>query len=120
VDARGYGFRVPALLVSSWAKRGYVDSTTLDFTSVPKFIEQNWGLRPLAARDARANSFMNAFDFERGPRQPFFLDTVRNPVAPVEPKRPAIYAAYAAALTIPFVLIAFAFLRTRRLGGPAL
>ena len=55
VDPYGYGFRVPALLVSPWARHGYVDHTQLDFTSMLKFIEENWGLAPLAARDAAAH-----------------------------------------------------------------
>jgi phospholipase C len=66
----GYGFRVPALLVSPYARRGHVDGTRLDTTSILKFIEDNWGLRPLGARDARANSFRAAFDFSRAPRRP--------------------------------------------------
>jgi phospholipase C len=119
VDERGYGFRAPALLVSAWAKRGQVNSTTLDFASAPKFIEENWSLRPLASRDAKANSFMSAFDFEHGPRSPIFLNTIRNPVIPVEPKRGVIYVAYASALTIPAVLIALAFVRMRRFAEAA-
>jgi phospholipase C len=115
VDDRGYGFRVPALLVSAWAKRGYVDSTQLDYTSALKFIELNWGVRPLASRDRNAKTFMNAFDFQRGPRPPIFLNTIRNPVAPIEPKRPVIYFAYGSALAIPLVLITVAFARMRRL-----
>ena len=48
VDENGYGFRVPALLVSAYARRGYVDHTQLDFTSILKFIEENWDVEPLA------------------------------------------------------------------------
>jgi phospholipase C len=117
VDERGYGFRVPTLLVSAWAKRGHVESTALDFASVPKFIEENWDLRPLATRDAKSNSFMSAFDFTNGPRQAVFLNTVRNPTTLAEPKRGVIYMAYAAALAIPAALIGIAFLRMRRLAG---
>ena len=50
VDRYGYGFRVPALLVSPFARRGRVDHTTLDFTSMLKFIEHNWHLKPLTGR----------------------------------------------------------------------
>ncbi len=57
VDEYGYGFRVPAFLVSPYAKKGYIDNTQLDYTSVLKFIQENHGLQPLAARDAKANSF---------------------------------------------------------------
>ena len=65
VDAFGYGFRVPAFLVSSFAREGHIDSTVMDFSSIPRFIEENWGLEPIAERDAAANTFMLAFDFER-------------------------------------------------------
>ena len=51
-----------------YARRGYVDSTTLDFTSVLKFIEENWDLEPLAERDRGAKTFMDAFDFTQPPR----------------------------------------------------
>jgi phospholipase C len=115
VDSRGYGFRVPALLVSAWAKRGYVDSTQLDYTSALKFIEENWSLRPLASRDAKAKSFMSAFDFERGAREPIFVNGLRIEVKPIEPKREVIYVAYGAALAIPVFLIAFASRRLRRM-----
>ena len=51
VDEFGYGFRVPAMLVSPYAKQGYVDSTVLDHTSILKFIEDELG--PCAAGQAR-------------------------------------------------------------------
>ena len=51
IDGFGYGFRVPAILVSPYARHGYVDHTTLDFTSGLKFIEENWGVAPLTRRD---------------------------------------------------------------------
>jgi phospholipase C len=68
VDRSGYGFRVPALLVSPYARKGHVDHTHLDFTSMLKFIEQNWGVEPLASRDKRAHSIASAFDFRAPPR----------------------------------------------------
>ena len=70
VDAYGYGFRVPALLVSPYARRATSTTRTLDFTSMLKFIEDNWGLAPLADRDARPNSIAGAFDFTQAPRPP--------------------------------------------------
>jgi phospholipase C len=76
-------------------------------------------VRPLASRDRRAKTFMSAFDFQRGPRPPIFLNTIRNPVAPIEPKRPVIYFAYGSALAIPLVLITVAFARMRRLAKAA-
>ena len=49
-----YGFRVPAVIVSPYARPGYVCSSTLDHTSVLKLIEHKWNLPPLTRRDAAA------------------------------------------------------------------
>ena len=57
VDSYGYGFRVPALLVSPYARRGYVDSTRLDTTSILRFIERQLGARAAGPTRRRANSF---------------------------------------------------------------
>jgi phospholipase C len=65
-----YGFRVPTLLISPFAKTGYVDSTLYDVTSILKFIEYNYGLPPLSARDANANNLLNAFNFSQTAREP--------------------------------------------------
>ena len=48
-------------------KRGFVDSTFYDHTSILKFIEWRWRLAPLTARDAAANNLLPAFDFTRAP-----------------------------------------------------
>ena len=109
VDAAGYGFRVPALLVSPYARRGHVDGTRLDTTSILKFIEDNWGLKPLARRDARAGSLRGAFDFSRPAREPSIIAATRPAAEPREPRRWVIYLAYGSALLLSGVLIALAF-----------
>lgn len=122
VDSYGYGFRVPALLVSPYARRSYVDSTELDYTSILKFIELNWDLEPLAERDANANSLDAAFDFSQPPREPNIVAWDRpSTEAAVEPRREVIYTAYGAALVVPALLIGWAafdtFRRNRRING---
>jgi phospholipase C len=115
VDPSGYGFRVPALLVSPYARRGFVDETPLDFTSMIRFITTNWGLQPLAPRDASAQTFMDAFDFANPGRPPVFLAATRDVNASrVEPKRAIIFLAYGIALVAAIALIGIAALRTRR------
>ena len=47
-----YGFRVPAVVVSPYARPDYVCREVLDHTSVLKLVEQKWNLPPLTARDA--------------------------------------------------------------------
>ena len=63
------GLRVPAILVSPYARVGAIDATPSDPESALRFIEQNWGLAPLTARDADAASLAGAFDFAAAPRQ---------------------------------------------------
>jgi phospholipase C len=66
-DIMGLGPRVPMLIISPWAKEGYIDSTTYEFSSVVKFMEDTLGLRCMTPRDCGANNMMNAFDFEQAP-----------------------------------------------------
>jgi phospholipase C len=67
VDRWGPGSRVPTVVISPYAKRGFVDHTLYDMTSILKFIETRWKLRPLSARDAQANDMTAAFDFTQTP-----------------------------------------------------
>jgi phospholipase C len=61
------GFRVPAVIVSPYAKPDYVTSTVYDHTSILKLIERKWNLPPLTRRDAEANDPLDALDFQRPP-----------------------------------------------------
>lgn len=56
------GFRVPCLLISPFARRGYVSHDVYDHTSVLKMIEWRWGLQPLSVRDANAKNLADALD----------------------------------------------------------
>ena len=115
IDGFGYGFRVPALLVSPYARHGYVDHTTLDFTSGLKFIEENWGLAPLTRRDATATSIAGAFDFNQTPRPASIIPATRKVTPPVVAKRSIIYPAYSLGAALVLLLILVAAFRTRRM-----
>jgi phospholipase C len=67
---RGYGFRVPALIISPYVKHGFIDHTFYSIESTLKFIEWRFGLTPLNQRDASANNLLNAFDFGQTTKQP--------------------------------------------------
>ncbi len=71
-DAYGCGTRVPALLVSPWARKGYIDHRIADTTSVLALIEARFGLAPLQQRDARAYNLLDGLDFGQKPRAPAF------------------------------------------------
>jgi phospholipase C len=73
VDAYGYGFRVPCIVISPYAKPGYIDNTQADFTSILKFIETTWSLPTLSTRDGAASNLTEAFNFAAAPRSPLVL-----------------------------------------------
>jgi phospholipase C len=75
VDKFGLGFRVPTLVVSPWAKHGFVDHTVYEFASMLKLAEQNFNLATLGTRDVKANDMMNSFDFNQQPQPPLILPT---------------------------------------------
>jgi phospholipase C len=117
VDASGYGFRVPALLVSPYARRGHVDHTQLDHTAGIKFIEENWGLEPLADRDAAAKTFMAALDFSSPPRGPALLtegSDVGGGAALKRPRSGLLYGFYGVGFVIAGLVLAAAFAAGRR------
>jgi phospholipase C len=70
VDRFGFGIRVPLLVISPYAKQGYVMSERGEFSSVLRFIEDNWGLTQLTHRDEDATPMLSAFDFTQEPRRP--------------------------------------------------
>lgn len=59
-DRFGPGVRVPTIIISPFAKKGFIDHTTYDTTSILKLIETKYGLEPLAERDAKANYLSNS------------------------------------------------------------
>src|ERR1700744_1179953 len=63
IDKWGPGSRVPALIISPFAKKGFVDHTTYETVSILAFIEKRWGLEPLNDRDQHADPLSHAFKF---------------------------------------------------------
>jgi phospholipase C len=57
------GFRIPATVVSPFARRGHVDHTIYGFESILKLIRYRYGLPPLTPRDLYANNIARSFDF---------------------------------------------------------
>ncbi|MFL5799673.1 MAG: phospholipase C [Actinomycetota bacterium] len=70
IDKFGLGIRVPLLLISPYARKGLVDHHHGEFSSVLRFIEDNWGLPQLTRRDREAGNLHEAFDFTQPPRPP--------------------------------------------------
>ncbi len=65
----GLGFRIPLIVVSPFAKGGYVSHEPYQFGSVVRFIEDNWSLGRLGTTDSTSADFVNDFfDFNQKPR----------------------------------------------------
>ncbi|MCL4561784.1 MAG: hypothetical protein M1281_14395 [Chloroflexi bacterium] len=88
VDANGYGLRVPAMVISPYAKQGTIDHQTLSFDAYLKFIEDDFlnsqrlnpatDGRPDSRPDVRENAsilgnLIQDFDFTQAPRPPIIL-----------------------------------------------
>ena len=78
VDDLGLGFRVPAMVVSPYAKPGHVSSTVYEHCSTLALIERTFGLPPMAGRDAAADPFEDAFDFSHP--EPGWIDYPERPL----------------------------------------
>ncbi|MHB0889163.1 phospholipase C [Acidithiobacillus sp.] len=72
-DYFGPGTRIPALLVSAWARSGYVDHRIADTTSILRLIETRFRLPPLNERDAAAYALTDGLDFSGKVRDPAFI-----------------------------------------------
>jgi phospholipase C len=70
VDHVELGFRVPMLVISPFARRGYIDDSFGEFSAPLRFITDNWGLPHLTSRIADAHGFKHVFDFRSKGRPP--------------------------------------------------
>jgi phospholipase C len=75
VDRFGFGPRVPLLIVSPYARPGYVSHTQYEFSSLLRFAEERFNLPPLTDRDRLANDLLDSFDFNQRRLPPLLLDT---------------------------------------------
>jgi phospholipase C len=57
------GFRVPTVVISPFARRGFVSHQTFDHTSILKMIEWRYGLKALTPRDQHARNLATVLDF---------------------------------------------------------
>ena len=76
LDTMGLGFRVPLIVVSPYAKHGYVSHVRHEFGSILHFAEETFGLPSLGQADARADDLRDCFDFTQAPRS---FSTLRAP-----------------------------------------
>jgi phospholipase C len=92
VDGNGYGFRVPGIVISPYARRGYIDHQQLSFDAFAKFIEDDFlsgqrlnprtdgrpDPRPTVRENVRGlGNLLRDFNFSQRPRQPLILSQHR-------------------------------------------
>ena len=91
INSYEYGFRVPLIVVSAFAKQGYISHVTHDFGSILRFIEEVYHLPSLGHADALADDLSDCFDFHRHNRfqqipvrygAKYFLNDRRPPTDP--------------------------------------
>jgi phospholipase C len=71
IDRNTLGFRMPTIIISPYAKPGYIDHAQHQFESMLRFIEWRFNLTALTERDLHANNLLNAFDFSQKPSSPY-------------------------------------------------
>ncbi|MEM0117984.1 MAG: alkaline phosphatase family protein [Conexivisphaerales archaeon] len=85
VDSYGLSFRVPALIISPFAKQGYLDHTVYSFESTLKFIEWRFNLPPLNSRVANANNILDALNLEQAPLPPLIQPLSQQQLKTIQP-----------------------------------
>ncbi len=70
IDNMGLGFRVPVIVVSPYAKHGYISHVTHEFGGFLKYTEELFNLPSLGTRDVQSDDFSDCFDFTQAP-QPY-------------------------------------------------
>jgi phospholipase C len=66
----GLGFRVPLIVVSPYAKHGYVSHVDHEFSGFLRYTEEVFNLPSLGTRDVTADDFADCFDYTQTP-QPY-------------------------------------------------
>ncbi len=112
------GVRVPTLLISPYAKPGFVDHTTLDTASIPGFIDSVFNLPPITPQVSQVGSVMTAVDTSQQPVAPAIGPSEGTLASIPRPKVQAVYILYLGALLVAALFLVLAFLRQRRGTGP--
>lgn len=87
VNGVSWGFRVPLIVASAWARHGnagglpYVSHTQRDFGAILRFIENNWSLGTLGEEDASADNLSDLFNYAQTPVPPIASSKVRSMIS---------------------------------------
>jgi len=76
------GPRVPLLIISPYARKGFISHSQYEFSSFLKFAEVRFGLPALTDRDSKAGDMLDSFDFNQDPQPALILEERSCPMAP--------------------------------------
>lgn len=76
------GPRVPLLIISPYARKGYISHTPYEFSSFLRFAEIRFGLPALNERDAKSGDMLDSFNFDAEPQPTLILSARKCPIAP--------------------------------------
>jgi phospholipase C len=79
------GFRVPAIIISPYAKKGYIDNNTYDIKLFLDLVQSSFGIEGNTTLTNHTNKMFQAFDFEQRPRQPLHLQEIPRERIVVQP-----------------------------------
>ncbi|MFY9562466.1 MAG: alkaline phosphatase family protein [Terriglobales bacterium] len=82
VGSYSLGPRVPLLIISPYARKGYISHTQYEFSSFLKFAEERYRVPSLTDRDSKAADMLDSFDFTQEPLPILILPEHRCPIAP--------------------------------------
>ncbi len=80
-DYLSLGPRVPTIVISPYARKGYIDHRTYDFASILKFIENDFRLPYLTSRDHHADSMSVSLNFKQHPLKPLIVKSRNCPAS---------------------------------------
>jgi phospholipase C len=94
VDEYGLGPRSPLLVISPYAKAGFVSHSVYEQASILRFVEHRYNLAPLTDRDRKASDMLDSFDFNQRPLPALVLPLRQCPVAPAAIVSPEVYTPF--------------------------
>jgi phospholipase C len=116
IDGTATGLRVPAMLISPFARAGTINHTQFDAASTLKMIESTFGVAPLTARDRDAGNPASVLSFNLAQQRPRLVGvTTDAPV--VQPDRSTLVLGYLAVLAVALAACAVALRSGRRRPG---
>ncbi len=109
------GFRVPAIIISPYVKRGHIDSNTYDIKSFLDLIQSSLGIDSVTNLTNLTNKMYHAFDFSQQPRQPLNLQEIPNERVIVQPDEIiGINTVYILSLFAPIVVTIYWYYKKQR------